>query len=171
MEWTKIDFGKEHKGKTLPQVLFTDPDWFFWNIKNHKFGNNGPGLDREAIYLNAKARRIRIPQDKFKDHVAVYKIHQPTGKFGRLDLSTRSELVDQQSDVFQVMDVFDLSVPNQISNYDKTGNRNFLSSLKYYLFGDASYHMTKKRCEKFFEDDMNFDFVTRSEPIGVDDNT
>ena len=28
--WTVIDFGKfEGKGMTLPQIVFTDPDWFF----------------------------------------------------------------------------------------------------------------------------------------------
>jgi hypothetical protein len=28
-EWIDLWFEK-HKGKTLPQVMFTDPGWFFW---------------------------------------------------------------------------------------------------------------------------------------------
>jgi len=29
MAWSTLPFGK-HKGKTLPQIVFADPDWFFW---------------------------------------------------------------------------------------------------------------------------------------------
>jgi hypothetical protein len=29
MIWTTIPFGK-HQGKTLPQIVIDDPDWFFW---------------------------------------------------------------------------------------------------------------------------------------------
>jgi len=29
MTWTELPFGK-YVGMTLPQVLFTDPGWFFW---------------------------------------------------------------------------------------------------------------------------------------------
>jgi hypothetical protein len=29
--WGEVNFGKwRDKGKTLPQVLVADPDWFFW---------------------------------------------------------------------------------------------------------------------------------------------
>jgi len=36
MTWSILKFGK-HKGRTLPQVLFQDPDWFFWAVENDKF--------------------------------------------------------------------------------------------------------------------------------------
>jgi hypothetical protein len=29
--WSKLYFGK-HVGKSLPQILFYDPDYFFWGI-------------------------------------------------------------------------------------------------------------------------------------------
>ena len=29
MVWTTFPFGK-HRGKTLPQIILDDPDWFFW---------------------------------------------------------------------------------------------------------------------------------------------
>jgi hypothetical protein len=29
MIWTTVPFGK-HQGKTLPQIVIDDPDWFFW---------------------------------------------------------------------------------------------------------------------------------------------
>jgi hypothetical protein len=34
--WIPLWFGK-HKGKTLPQVVFADPDYFFWAIEKRKF--------------------------------------------------------------------------------------------------------------------------------------
>ena len=33
MNWTTINFGK-HQGKTLPQVILDDADWFFWAYEN-----------------------------------------------------------------------------------------------------------------------------------------
>jgi hypothetical protein len=30
--WTIVDFSK-HKGKSLPQIILHDPDWFFWAMK------------------------------------------------------------------------------------------------------------------------------------------
>jgi len=44
MAWSILPFGK-HKGKTLPQIVFTDPDWFFWAMEENVF--KGP-LKREA---------------------------------------------------------------------------------------------------------------------------
>ena len=46
----KVDFGK-HKGKTLPQILCSDPDWFFWAMENNVFRNKG-ALQSEAKDLH-----------------------------------------------------------------------------------------------------------------------
>lgn len=56
--WTRLPFGK-YIGETLPQVLLTDPDWFYWAaVKSAIFW--GP-LESEATDLAAKAARIKIP--------------------------------------------------------------------------------------------------------------
>ena len=34
--WSIIKFGK-HKGKSLPEVILHDPDWFFWAVEAHYF--------------------------------------------------------------------------------------------------------------------------------------
>ena len=39
-EWIELPFGK-HKGKTLPQVMFTDPDWFFYTYGKGYFNARG----------------------------------------------------------------------------------------------------------------------------------
>ena len=60
-------------------------------------------------------------------------------------------------------EVIDLSIPGQISRYDKSGYKRLLFSVKLILFGDEHIRMTKERCEKFFEDDNNFeiDIISR----------
>ena len=60
MSWTSLNFGK-HKGKTLPQVMFNDPDWFFWAFEVRVFEQGGL-LKSEAARIHAKATSIRIPQ-------------------------------------------------------------------------------------------------------------
>ena len=56
MMWTTFPFGK-HQGKTLPQIVLDDPDWFFWIL---------PELDGhlkiEAHDLARKASKIKIPR-------------------------------------------------------------------------------------------------------------
>jgi len=47
--------------------------------------------------------------------------------------------------------------PRGLKRYDKLGYKYLLRGLKYYLLGSASYRMTKRRAEAFFEDDDRFD--------------
>ena len=49
MEWTKLNFGK-HEGKTLPQIMFIDADWFFWGWEKKIFNDKGQ-LKKEAEEL------------------------------------------------------------------------------------------------------------------------
>jgi hypothetical protein len=56
MIWTTVPFGK-HQGKTLPQIVIDDPDWFFW-ILPRLYGQ----LKIEADDLARKASKIKIPR-------------------------------------------------------------------------------------------------------------
>ena len=44
MNWTIVNFGK-YKGKTLPQIMFIDPDWFFYLMEQNAFEKHGPLVD------------------------------------------------------------------------------------------------------------------------------
>ena len=57
--WKKLKFGK-HEGKTLPQVILSDPDWFFWAIEKNTF--DSWGLRDEANDIRQKAIQIKIPK-------------------------------------------------------------------------------------------------------------
>ena len=36
MTWSELPFGQRRE-KTLPQVVLSDPDWFFWAIEKDAF--------------------------------------------------------------------------------------------------------------------------------------
>ena len=55
MAWSVLPFGK-YKGKTLPEIIARDPDWFFW-MQPKFYGR----LAKEAKYLERRARAIKIP--------------------------------------------------------------------------------------------------------------
>lgn len=152
MAWSTLKFGK-HIGKTLPQIVFADPDWFFWAIETNVF--NGP-LKHESETINVRARAIRIPNNTAGDLQAEYLVHPPTGKFGDMEIVPASRPLHQGSSPAFRMDVIDLSVPRKIASYDKLGCKTLVSCAKCVLFGSSSARMTKERCEMFFDDSTNF---------------
>ena len=62
MIWTTLDFGN-HEGLTLPQLLFKDPDYFFWMMENPDGFKRSLKLRAQALDLRRKATSIRIPGD------------------------------------------------------------------------------------------------------------
>lgn len=158
MPWSELRFGK-HSGKTLPQVIFSDPDWFFWAIDNKVFDNKGPLVKKEAADIERKATSIRIPNNADKKLVAEYIIHSPTGKFARMQIIPADRGQHQGSSPTFRSDVIDMSAPRQFANYDKLGGNLLVSSVKFALFGDKSAKMTRKRCDDFFDNARNFENV------------
>lgn len=148
MNWTTLSFGK-HKGKTLPQVLWSDPDWFFWMLQQGGFKG---ALAAEAAFLAPRATHIRIPCPPGRDFAADYSFHKRKGYFTGVRLVPRAE--GDPDDLR--LDVLDMSVVGRVARGDRTGHRLLLKDLKACLFGDPSYRMTKERCEAFFEDPANF---------------
>ena len=53
MPWSVVTFG-EHKGETLPQVIFSDPDWFFWAMAKGESFHWGK-LKQEAEEIDRKS--------------------------------------------------------------------------------------------------------------------
>lgn len=154
MNWTPLNFGK-HEGKTLPQVLWNDPDWFFWAVEDNVFEKR-PSLDREANDLHSKALRIRVPDGIVDDPEVEYLVHVPSEKFGTFYIVNADKPIHEGSSPAYRKEVIDLSVPRSIANYDKTGYKLFLQSLRFYIFGKTSARVTKQRAEDFYSDPANF---------------
>ena len=59
MEWSILIFGK-HTGKTLPQVVLEDPDWFFIAYEKGEFVRNKQFLS-ESNRIFDKASSVKVP--------------------------------------------------------------------------------------------------------------
>jgi len=70
MMWTVLSFGK-YAGKTLPQILLLDPDWFFWMLP--KFYGQ---LAEEAQDLARKATAVKIPGPNRKHRLVEYQYEE-----------------------------------------------------------------------------------------------
>ena len=58
MSWSAMPFGK-YKGKTLPEIILIDLDWFYWALPK-LYGK----IAEEAQDLARKVRAIKIPNPK-----------------------------------------------------------------------------------------------------------
>jgi hypothetical protein len=158
MPWTPLNFGK-HEGKTLPQVALTDPDWLFWACDEGVF-SKFPALQHEADEVYRRAISICIPQTGNEELVAEYAVclglGGPLGKFTGIEVVPVSRPAHQGYTRTLRLPVFNLAVPRRIHPYDKSGGRQLVKTLKFYLFGDSNCRLTKQLCEEFFEDDSNF---------------
>ena len=56
MSWSVVPFGR-YRGKTLPEIIVRDSDWFFWMLPK-LYGR----LETEARDLARKARVIKVPK-------------------------------------------------------------------------------------------------------------
>jgi hypothetical protein len=174
MAWTELWFGKKYKDKTLPQIIFRDPDWFFWAIEKGIFHGKDK-LEEEAAELYLKARHIKIPQDPNEGElVAEYGFHHSSGKFAILEIVPATQSHHTGSTPTYRKGVIDFGIVREQAGYDKMGYRLFIKKVKFILFGNLSHKMTKKRCEAFFEIDDNFDLpkkeksdTDKSKPYGL----
>ena len=154
MAWTVVQFGK-YNGKTLPQIILTDPDWFFWAVENDAF--KSAALKAEASDIRRKATRIKIPASQPANSKVEYVIHPGVGKLGDVKVVPASQSAHQGSSPTHRADHFDLSVPRRIAPYDKTGGKFVIGAIKHYVFGKKNARLTRQRCEQFFDDLSNFD--------------
>jgi hypothetical protein len=141
-KWTTLRFGK-HAGKSLPQVVLSDPDWFFWAIKEDIFW--GP-LANEARELAHKACHIKIPKPDPRRWRVAYLI-EADGLFRGFEIVPMDG-----TDTCSHGSYLDLSFPRRLRSYDKLGYKLMLKHFRSY-FG---WRLTRANCEAFFNADGNF---------------
>jgi len=148
--WTTVENGKfEGKGKTLPQIIVSDPDWFFWMVEQKKFRGKLAG---EAELLAKRAKAIKFPS-AFNHH-AIQHMFAPGGVYAGFNVVEKDRPPHLGSSTEVRSPVLDLSFPRSHQGYDKTGNSLLLKTFKYHWFGGKSF--TKKSVEAFFDDKSNF---------------
>jgi hypothetical protein len=147
MAWTALRFGR-HRGKTLPQVVFGDPDWFFWAYEERVL--EAPHLANEARLIHRRATSIRVPMVGGQRGVAVFYM-DVRGRLAGFEIVAATATLD---DGARRVDRIDLSLPRRCKEYDKAGGRIVVDEVRERLFGGG--RLTRRRCEEFFDNAANF---------------
>jgi hypothetical protein len=154
MAWTPLDFGR-YSGKTLPQVVLSDPDWFFSAWEEGDFEVREP-YTSQAKDIYRKATHIRVPQGGQEKLVVEYTINVGSRKFTGAELVPASRPHRPGASPTFRGDVFDLSALKGFVACDQLGRSLLVQSLKQCIFGDPEKRFTRKVCEEFFDDPDNF---------------
>jgi hypothetical protein len=146
MSWSIVPFGK-YKGKTLPEIIVRDLDWFFWAVPN-LYGR----LAHEAQDLARKARAVKIPKKQGKKSAVEYRYEFGDRFSGFAFVEPDSFLNSRWATRLPYLD---LSSPLRRKKYDKRAARIMIRDFRIQYFGEHK-RLTKERCEKFFSNDRNF---------------
>ena len=144
MRWSALPFGK-HKGKTFPQIILQDPDWFFYMLP--KFYGN---LADEAESLAQKAQAIKIPKSNRGKWEVEYQ-YDCDQRFCGFTFVKANAWRSQWTDRLPYLDLRRALR----RKYDKRAGRIMIGDFRSRYFG-ARKRMTKERCQEFFSNDRNF---------------
>jgi hypothetical protein len=145
MRWTSIPFGK-HQGKTLPQIVIDDPDWFFW-ILPRLYGQ----LKSEADDVARKASKIKIPRRNPRKWCVEFRFEHGD-RFCGFGIVRADSFTNPKWSIR--LPYLDLRLPRSYKAYDKKGYKNLIRDFRRLYFDGRN--LTKKRCEAFFGKDDNF---------------
>jgi hypothetical protein len=150
MDWTTIRFGK-YRGKSLPEIIFDDADYFFFLYENKFFHYD---LAKEAEVLYRRARSIKVPSRNGQKMLVKYLSY--FDKISKKDKFLMMKLITDGSDPgrYKISSWIDFYEPRSYSDFDKTGYKNFVRMLKGILFGNRSHPLD---CELFFNRQRYFD--------------
>ena len=146
MKWKELQVEK-FAGKSLPQVLGRDPDWFYWAGENGVYKGE---LLAQAKVLGRRSRKIKIPTGK----VALYFTNPlANNSFDNFRIENNSVPKTGNHCVAR-LEYLDMYIPRSIKEYDKLGYQNFLQTFKEEFFEGGN--LTKKRLEEFWGNPSNF---------------
>ena len=145
MRWSVVPFGR-YAGKTLPEIIVRDLDWFFWVLPK-LYGR----IAEEAQELARRARAIKIPQRGCKRLEVEYQFDMDRrfSGFGFVDPSAPYSRWSAR------LRYLDLRWPLRRMKHDKQAGRIMIRDFRIHYFGEHK-RLTKERCEEFFSNDRNF---------------
>jgi hypothetical protein len=131
MKWTILKFGK-HAGKTLPEIVITDADWFFWAIEKRVFKG---GLEFQAADLCRKVQAIKVPKRRPRRWQVEYR-YEDNGRFLGLQFVKVGDESTWCSGRNYRSRYLDLTYVRRRRWYDKKGCRCLLRDFRRYYFGE-----------------------------------
>ena len=149
--WSVVNFGKwRGKGKTLPQIVVSDPDWFFWAVENDVFEG---ALRSQADKLERRARAIKLPAGLADTHCIQY-MFTPEWEFAHFNIIPNDQAPHVGFSWELRSPTLDVAGPRDLRSYNKLGGKYLLKDFRYYWF--SNHRWTKARVEAFFDDTRNF---------------
>jgi hypothetical protein len=145
MYWSAVPFGK-YGGRTLPEIIVLDLDWFFWMLPK-LYGR----LGTEARDLARKARTIKIPNGHRRKLEVEYRYDVDDRFCGFAFVKAEA----QRSQWTMRLSHLDLAWPLRGKKYNKRAGRILIRDFRLSYFGKHK-RLTKQRCEEFFSNDRNF---------------
>ena len=145
MSWIVVPFGK-YRGKTLPEIIVRDLNWFFWALPK-LYGR----LGAEARDLARKVSAIKIP----KWHRQKLEIEYHFDVDNRFCGFAFVKAESWHSRWTIRLPHLDLAWPLRGKKYNKRAGRIMIRDFRIHYFGEHK-RLTKKRCEEFFSNDGNF---------------
>jgi hypothetical protein len=147
MKWTTLSFGK-HVGRTLPQVVLSDPNWLFGAISKGVFNDR---LECEAAALEQRATNIKIPKRNSKKWEVEYRWDRG-GRFLGFDF------VEAKSGFHHPLSSrlphLDLAYVRRGNIHDIRDCRRLINDFRRLYF--EGRNLTKERCEWFFGSEKHF---------------
>ena len=114
--WSLFKAGK-YAGRSLPQILFLDPDYFFWAVEKKVFQGR---LAAQAAELARKARHIKIPKPDPENWCVEY-FFTPENKFSWYRFVDPERAGYVGSSITSRSKHIDMSVVRDACRYDKRG--------------------------------------------------
>ncbi len=169
MNWTIVEFGK-YKGKTLPQIILNDADWFFWAYEKKILTENKiekyriPKIEVDLIYN--RATKIKPKYGTYVKHFLYYDGTSWGFDFISIEEAEKNYKYLIAGNIFDkdykklddtdrtILEYIDLSFPRKQKDYDKQSYKIFIKDLKLKLFNKD--RVNKKFIEDFFADKNNF---------------
>jgi hypothetical protein len=145
MRWATLTFGK-HTGKTIPEIILSDADWFCWAV------NKADSMIRLQS-LSKGPERSKSP-NVIRNWQVEYS-YDDTGGFCGFQFVKADTPLPYRSRSIRRSPYLDLSYVRRGKAYDKRGCRNLLRDFRHHFFGDNT-RLTKRRCQQFFSNKQNF---------------
>lgn len=147
MAWTALKSGN-YVGKTLPQVLLTDPSWFYLVYKKGYTKDWGK-FAKEADEIYKKSRAIKIPHNEDNNLMIEYGYSQSTEKFIGMEVVSSTQEAHRGTTLTTRKSLIDLAMFLLRIGTDKMGGRIIIACFKAIIF-NGDVRLTKNRCEQFF---------------------
>ena len=145
MSWSVVPFGR-HRGKTLPEIILRDLDWFFWMLPK-LYGK----LGMEARDLARKAQAVKIPKAQRRECEVEYQF-DVDNRFCGFEFVEAGAWLSRWTIRLPYLD---LKWPLRGKRYNKRASRILIRDFRTNYFGKHK-RLTKQRCEEFFNNGKNF---------------